>query len=402
MVAVLIKLGTLFGDLEVGVRFFFNLLATASLWIMWDLTNKSKPLFFISLSLALPLIQASGFLALPDTPLLFFSMLFLWFTTRYLKDDNILNAVGIAVSITCMFYSKYHGLLVVLLTVLAIPNITKRKSFWGIIVAVVIMYLPHMYWQYLHDFVTFDFHLNGRDEKHLEIKNILDYLSSQLAVFGLTFFILFLLWIKKIRIKDSLERILTFNVLGFLIILFFMSFRNQIEANWTVTACGFLLVLMTKIAERVDLSLKKLAMLSFLPVTLILVIRLILLLPDSLYEGKSIGRLNEIKFWDSRIEKIKSLTSDLPIVSETYQYGAKLSFEMKKIIPVEHFRGRSSHYQLLNLTDKLDRHQPIYYLTPRKQENGARIETGYKDPIYIIKTTLDKLSKKHRKNESDI
>jgi Ca2+/Na+ antiporter len=256
-----------------------------------------------------------------------------------------------------------------------------------------------MYWQYLHDFITFNFHLNGRDEKHLELKNIIDYLTSQMAVFGITFLILLVGWLKKIKIRDSLERILTFNVLGFLVILFFMSFRNQIEANWTVTACGFFLILMTKISERVKLNSKKIALLSFLPVALILVIRAVVLLPDSFYRGKSIGRLNEIKLWDDRVEKLRSYTSDLPVVSETYQYGAKLSFEMKKIIPVEHFRGRSSHYELLGLTDKMDRSQPIYYLTPRKQENGARIETGYKDPIYIIKTTLDKLSKKHRKNE---
>jgi 4-amino-4-deoxy-L-arabinose transferase-like glycosyltransferase len=76
MVALLIKLGTIFGDTEVGVRFVFNLLATGSLWLMWELTNKTKPIFFILLSLSLPLIQASGFLALPDTPLLFFQFYF--------------------------------------------------------------------------------------------------------------------------------------------------------------------------------------------------------------------------------------------------------------------------------------------------------------------------------------
>jgi 4-amino-4-deoxy-L-arabinose transferase-like glycosyltransferase len=397
MVAFLIKLGTLLGDTELGVRFYFNVLATASLWMMWNLSNKTKPIFFILLSLSLPLIQAAGFLALPDTPLLFFSILFLWFTKKYLDEDNLKNSFWISVSIASMFYSKYHGLLVVLLTVGAMPTLLKRKSFWVIVVSVIILYFPHIYWQYQHDFVTFDFHLNGRDEKHFELKNIMDYIGSQIAIFGISFFLLLLIWIKKINIRDHFERILTFNIFGFLIILFFMSFRNQIEANWTVTACAFFLILMTLIAEKLNLKLRSKILISIIPVTLLLVFRIILILPDSFYKGKEIGRLNEVKHWDERIKTLSSHTKGLPIVSETYQYGAKISFELKKLIPVEHFRGRDSHYRLLNLTKGMDRDQPIYYLTPRKQKNGVRIETGYKDPIYIIKTTLNKLNKKHRK-----
>jgi hypothetical protein len=212
------------------------------------------------------------------------------------------------------------------------------------------------------------------------------------------FFSVFLvLWIKKINIRDKLLRILSFNVLGFLVILFFMSFRNQIEANWTVTASAFFLVLMTLLAEKINSKNKTLYLISFVPILIILSFRLILILPDSFYTGKEIGRLNEVKMWKQRVNKIKEVTADLPLVSETYQYGSKLSFELGKIIPVKHFRGRKSHYMLLGLTEDMDRTQPIYYITPRKQKNGVKIETGYKDPIYIIKTTLEQLSKKNKR-----
>lgn len=399
MVALLIKLGTYFGDSEFGVRLFFNILSTLSLWLMWDLTNKKRSSFFILISASLPLIQGSGFLALPDTPLLFFSILFLWTTKKYLEKESWKNILMVTISIVLMFYSKYHGLLVVIFTVIAIPSLTKRKSFWGIVFLVVALYLPHMYWQYKHDFITFDFHLNGRDEKHFELKNILNYISSQFVVFGMIYLGLFIKWLKKVDFKNPLERILTFNVLGFLALLLLMSFRNQIEANWTVTASGFFVILMTLLSEKTSFNLKKMMWISIVPIFLLALLRVIFLLPDSFYDGKKIGRLNEIKGWNKRISEIKEKTKGLPVVSETYQFGAKLSFELKEIIPVEHFRGRESHYSLLNLTRGMDRDGEIYYLTPRKQKNGVRIDTGYKDPIYIIKTTLNKLGEKHKKNE---
>ena len=77
MVALMIKMGTFLSDSEFGVRLIFNIMSTASLWIMWDLTNKTKSFAFAVVALSLPLVQSAGFLALPDTPLMFFSLLFL-------------------------------------------------------------------------------------------------------------------------------------------------------------------------------------------------------------------------------------------------------------------------------------------------------------------------------------
>jgi hypothetical protein len=283
--------------------------------------------------------------------------------------------------------------------VLAIPHVCKRKTFWLVVAGSVLLYLPHMYWQYTNDFISFKFHLTGRAEKHFELKNILNYITSQIGLFGIFIFFSFLINIRKINFKNSKERILAFNVLGFLGLLFFVSFRNQIEANWTVSACGCFILLMYILFDRTEASRKKVLLLSSLSILLIIVLRAVIILPETMYQEDKIGRLNEIKFWNKRIESIKEQTKDFPLVAETYQYGAKVSFEMRKIIPVRHFRGRDSHYSLLNLTKDIDENQTIFYMTPRKVENAIKIETGYKDPIYIIKTTLKELEEKHPKDE---
>ena len=399
MVAIFIKAGASLFDNEFGVRLFFNIASILTLYTLWTMTNKKKPYIFLMLSCSLPLVQASGFLALPDTPLLLFSVLFIKQTFKYLEKDTLKNALLLALTIALMFYSKYHGLLVVILTVLAIPHVCKRKTFWLVVAGSVLLYLPHMYWQYTNDFISFKFHLTGRAEKHFELKNILDYITSQIGLFGIFIFFSFLINIRKINFKNSKERILAFNVLGFLGLLFFVSFRNQIEANWTVSACGCFILLMYILFDRTEASRKKVLLLSSLSILLIIVLRAVIILPETMYQEDKIGRLNEIKFWNKRIESIKEQTKDFPLVAETYQYGAKVSFEMRKIIPVRHFRGRDSHYSLLNLTKNIDKNETIFYMTPRKVENAIKIETGYKDPIYIIKTTLKELEEKHPKDE---
>ena len=402
MAAWWIKLGALLGDHSFGVRFVFNIASVLSLYLAWLMTNREKVTSFVLLGFSFILVQSAGFLALPDTPLLFFSALFLYLVQKYIKEDTLKNTLLLAITIAGLFYSKYHGLLVVLLTVMAYPAFLKRKSFWAVVVLTCLLYFPHMLWQYEHDFISFRFHLFGRVEKHFDVNNIINYLSSQVALFGFAHFFIFLYGMTKVDWKNPWERILSFNILGFLVLLFFASFRNQIEANWTITACFSAIVLLSILTQTGRISRKLIFYSSLFPILLILSLRVIFVLPDSFYEGKEIGRLNEVKGWAQRIDKVRSLTLGKPILSETYQYGAKLSFWLGEIIPVKHFRGRISHYKILNLSKKIPMDQEIYYVTPRKVEGAVKIETGYKDPIYIFPTTLGDLYERYGdQNEKD-
>jgi 4-amino-4-deoxy-L-arabinose transferase-like glycosyltransferase len=237
MVALSIFLGTtILGHNVFGVRLFSNLYLIGTVFIIWDLVKVYKqPLIFWVLMFSMPLIGLSGMVALPDTPLMFFTTLFFWVIKRYLAEDTTKWAGILALVIAAMFYSKYHGLLIVLLTVCGYPAFLKRKSFWMIVISVFVLFFPHIYWQYMNDFVSFRFHLFGRTEKHFEIKNILDYIGGQIFLMGFLNFFLICFVFYKNKFTDKFERILMFNSFGFLVFLFFMSFRNQIEANWTIS-----------------------------------------------------------------------------------------------------------------------------------------------------------------------
>lgn len=403
MVALLIKLGSIFGRNEFGVRIFFNLLSCLSMYFLWLMTNRKKPKLFILLTMSLPLVQSTGFLALPDTALLFFSVLFLFFVKDYINNDNAKNSLALSLIIPMLFYSKYHGLAVVLFTTMASPSFIKRRSFWIIVLATCILYLPHIYWQYTNDFISFRFHLFGRGEKVFSVSNIMDYLASQIAIFGMINFFLMGLLTKKIKLKDTWEKILAYNVYGFLVLLFFVSFRNKIEANWTLTACAVSVPLIMLLVDRAHDYKKYFYWGSVFSISIIFGLRLMLMLPHSFYEGKKIDRLNEVKGWQKRIKSIEQETKGYKLISDTYQIASKLSFYSKDFVPAIHFTSRPSHFSYLTSKIKeIKLDEPLYFLTPKKIERAIMVDTGYKDPIYIHLTTLNELLKRYNVEHSTL
>ena len=384
MVGLFIKTGTLlFGNTEIGVRIVFLLAQLGSLFIIKSLIgDKNKNLLLVLYS-TMPLLMFSGVFALPDTPLLFFSCCFFYFIKNYLDRVNYISVLGLALSIVCMFYSKYHGLLIVLLTVVANLNFLRRKSFWIVAFLVVALFLPHMYWQYTNDFVSFKFHLTGRTEKHFDLQNIIYFVFGQFFLFGSLNVFVFGRHIKIPNKEDCFNRILFFNSFGFLTFLLIMSFRNQIEANWTVTACAAFIVLICRTFE----NTKRLYLSSSLSIILVVGGYLILFFPKIVINNFDIedNRLNEIVDWKTeRIVMIEKLCGERRIVGDNYQISSKLSFYTGQKIAALHKKSRESHFSLLNLEKNIPDSEAVCYLTSALRYKSIRIETFFKDPVYVV------------------
>ena len=384
MVGWLIKLGTLiWGHSELGVRFFFNVLQILTLKILWKLSNKEAPQLFIITSLMLPLVSVAGFLALPDTPLMFFSVLFLYLVKRYQNKDNWIDAVKIAVTIALLFYSKYHGIMVVFFTVLAYPAFLKRKSFWMIVVLTTFLFLPHVYWQYQHDFVTFDYHLFKRKQHHFKFSNIINYLAGQFALMGLFAapIVLYSLW----RLKtDSFNRILKFNIWGLFGFLLFSSLRNKIEANWTITSFAFLVPVVTY----VNFSSQRMRQyFQISAATLIIALmgfRLYAILP---IESPMPIRLYEFKNWSTIVTRIQAISNGQKLVGNNYQICAKVSFYYKKMIPCMHLKTRSSQFAFLQNIKYPAKNEKITFISYFNLPGSVKIDLAYPQVIYIKSDT---------------
>ena len=166
LVALWIKLGSFFFENELGVRFFSVVSFTLMLYIIWMLIDVKEKwnyvwLYFL-LIISVALLNVYGFVSTPDTPLLFFVSLFLFFYKKFLETNRLAYSLLLGFSMAGMLYSKYHGILIILFVVMSNYSLLKNRNFWIASIFGAILYTPHLYWQYSHDFITFKYHLFER------------------------------------------------------------------------------------------------------------------------------------------------------------------------------------------------------------------------------------------------
>lgn len=246
VIAALIAAGRMIFGGELGVRFMTILLQPAYLYILWklikpaDATRKDGELFSL-ISASTLTMQLFGFVAVPDGALMFSSAVFL-LTWRNFCRETRHSWIWLGLAMALMAYSKYHGILVLGFAVLSNPKILARPKLYlaGLLTAILIA--PHIIWQYNHDWITFDYHLNDRSTS-FRITYLTDYLANILLIFNPLFFWHFL---KGIFVKNERngEAVMAIRYISCGFILFFLasSFRGYIHPQWIlVSSFGFIL-----------------------------------------------------------------------------------------------------------------------------------------------------------------
>ncbi|MCH5720893.1 glycosyltransferase family 39 protein [Niabella hibiscisoli] len=117
MVALLIRLGETFGHGSLFTRLGTVLITTFSIGIIYKaLPDYLKHIkWYMLIAASTLLVNVYSFITTPDAPLLFFSCLFLLAYKSFLNKRSIGNSILMAFCITGMFYSKYHGILLIFL-----------------------------------------------------------------------------------------------------------------------------------------------------------------------------------------------------------------------------------------------------------------------------------------------
>lgn len=397
MVGWLIALFSFLGKTELAVRLPFILLQFGTIIVLWELAQRKNFAVFLCGILSFSLLQTAGFLALPDTAVLFFTSLFFIESTSYAKEEKKRHLVTLPFIISCMFYSKYHALLVVILAVIAMKDVIKRKSFWIIVGLTILLYLPHVWWQYQNDFVSLDFHLNQRSGKGFSIYNVMEYVGGQVALGGGVGFFYFLCAAYRSKAKNKL---LYYNSLGFFLLILILSFRNRIEANWTVTAFAALLPLACHYDWKGHKKMVRNLIVTAFPVmVLIWSLRVILLLPKENYETSLLSRVSEVKNWDQKAKEIVEVSSGNKLYAETYQLASKLWFYGDVEINALAIDSRKSQFSLLRLAKPLLKDE-FSYVTPNKPRNTGpesfkEVDIGKNESVFVMPSTrLEYLERK--------
>lgn len=241
--AILIKAGYAIFPNELGVRLFPLLLNIFTLVLIEKLTTRKNPVIFYSIALSIAIMQVVGFLAIPDIPLLFFTALFFLWYRRFLNRQTLSNALLLGLVTTLLMYSKYHGILIVLFTILSNPVLLRKNKAWIAGLFALFLFLPHLWWQYQHNWVSVRYHLFESNSSAYKPSYTLDYLWAQVLLSGPVAGLLLLPAAFLYKTKDKTEKAMRYVMAGIYIFFLLSTFRGKVEANWTLPAfiCFFVL-----------------------------------------------------------------------------------------------------------------------------------------------------------------
>ena len=303
MIAWMIKAGYSIFQNELGVRIVAAIMSTATLYLIEKLLNKKDDRLFYTIALSIGIIQVGGIMAVPDTPLMFFTAMFFWVYKKFLDNKNALNIFLLGLSIALLFYSKYHGLLVVLLTLASNPKLLLRYQAWMVALVALTLFLPHIFWQYQNGFPSVHFHLFERNAPAYRPSFTLEYIGAQIALAGPLAGWIFLWAAFKRRPADLLEKALKYATTGIYIFFLISTLKGRSEGNWTLPAFIGLIVLSHQyLFDKFRLRVW-LARLAAVTIVLILGVRLFFLTNYLKPFGKKDGQVHNNKEWATDIQR---------------------------------------------------------------------------------------------------
>ena len=205
---------SIFGNEEWAVRLsspIFHFLTSIVLWKCGQVafsfnTGRIAALIWIFT----PAASLGSFIISTDTPLILFWALSLLFLFKTFKNNSYNLALGLGICIGLAFLSKYAALyfIIFFMTWWALYDRgfdLNIKRILIIIFSSLIVSASNIYWNYLNDFVTVNHTVSNADlsEIQLNYNNVIDFVSSQLLVFGPIIFLIFLLLVFDGFVKNN-------------------------------------------------------------------------------------------------------------------------------------------------------------------------------------------------------
>lgn len=363
MVALLIKISSFFFNGELGVRFMSCVLSTANILVLWLVVDHPKkngfiPHFFI-LVFSMTLLNAYGFLTLPDTPLLFFTSCFLLVYKKFIEKPSLAVSVALGIVMACLMYSKYHAVLVILFVLFSNLQLVKNKFSWYAVVIALLCYAPHFYWLYEHDFVSINYHIYERPNGAYSFeKYTLGFFVNLLAIFGLTFpFIYQALF--KTKTNGLFTKALLFLTYGVILFFFLSSFNRRIQAQWVIIICIPMVVLVFQYMLDNKTSTKWMYRLGLVNIVIVLYLRIGLVHQPLLFNIYYETHGN--KEW---VKQVANEAGSTPVVFEnSYRnapmysfYSGNTSFSLNNV------RYRKNQYSLDD-SEETVRNKDILYIS---------------------------------------
>ena len=269
----------LFGG-ELGVRFFFTVLQPLYLWILWRLirpadAGRRDAALFVVVSAATLMLQLYGFIAVPDGPLMFTTALFL-LTFKWFSENRRRAWLWMGIAMALMAYSKYHGAQVVLFALAANPRQLLRPALYSSGAVALLLLVPHLVWQYEHDWASFAYHLSGRNSV-FRPGYVVEFLANVLVVFNPFFVPLYVQAWRKVKPQTPVGRALKLLPVAFIVFFMLSSLRGYVQPQWVIVSCFGLVCVLFAYARRHPRTRRYVMRAGGVTVGLIVLVRLVMI-----------------------------------------------------------------------------------------------------------------------------
>ena len=375
MVAWLIKVSSFFFNEELGTRFMSCLLSVGTLLILWVTIDNPKKKDYVShffvVTFSMTLLNAYGFFALPDTPLLFFTALFLNVYKRFIASPSVVLALVLGIVMAALMYSKYNAVLVILFVLFSNLKLIKDKYAILAVLVSFACYIPHFLWLFENDFVSIKYHLFDRPNQAYNFnKFTLGYFLNLIAIFGFTFPLVYYI-LYKTKPKDLFEKALLFLTYGVLIFFFVSSFSKRVQTQWIVViSIPMVLVIFNYIVDNEKIR-KWFYGLGIANIVILLYLR-VWLVYQPLFPV-----VFETHYNDRWINEIENASTGAPIVFEnSYRDAAMYEFYTRKpAISLNNINYRQNQYSIDNAEASVQSKQ-VYYLSKYRKKAGRSFPMG--------------------------
>jgi len=398
MVGLLAKLGDIIHHSSLGIRLFpivMGVFVLLGIFHLIDDNKNYKNVILFTISFPLITSHISGFLILPDAPLVFFFILYLFSYRQYLEKDNLKNTIILSIIISAMFYSKYHAGLIMLLTIISNFRLLKRKSFWLAGLISIIILIPHIYWQYNNGFPSFLYHLSDRT-KGFDYYNFINHIYSQVLLAG-PFSGVIIIWLAfKFKSKNQFHKTLKYITFGFYIFFLMYCFKGKVEAHWTSVSTIALIIISYKELNN-HKKIKKILPYLLTPAIFLLFIARVVLASDH-FESQLSFKSNFINM-DDWANELDSIAEGNPVLfTNKYHNLSIYSFSKQRWIPgAPHYNSRFSQIDL-NRIDSIYNGKKVFALNygsekKWKSKNGSKNRGSFITDYYSYSgLTIDNIN----------
>ena len=243
-IAFLIRIGTiLFGDTEFGVRFCGVLLSIAASWFIWQaglaiLRDGTKAALAVLL-FNLTLMTGVEMLAVtPDTPSIAATAAFLFCLAKLqqTRDGRWWLWAGVAAGLGLL--SKYSGLFAgagAAVWLLASPRERAwLKTVWpwaGGVLALLI-FLPNLWWQSQHQWMTFAFQFGRVTGGHFTLRFLSEFIGAQLGLATPFILVLAVVGVWASRRRENPRFLAVALIAPALVYFLIHTLHDRVQGNW--------------------------------------------------------------------------------------------------------------------------------------------------------------------------